>query len=122
MSMGSKACNKFVDSWEMIFHAGNRELNFPSSWSDAWFDVQIFAAPQTNFSDEKYHPTQKPKELIERLVEFGSYPKDNILDPFAGSGTTGFVCRNDRTCTLIESEEKYVDIIEQRLGIERWKE
>jgi site-specific DNA-methyltransferase (adenine-specific) len=119
MALGSAARNKFVDTWEMIFHAGNRELNFPSEWSSAWFDVQEFAVPQTNFTDTKLHPTQKPADLIRRLVEFGSYPGDKILDPFAGSGTTGSVCPNDRQCTLIEKEEEYVGIAENRLGIKR---
>jgi DNA modification methylase len=119
MAMGSKANGRFVDSWEMILHAGNRELNFPEEWSDAWFDVQTFAVPQTNFTDRKIHPTQKPEGLIERLVQFGSYPNDKILDPFAGSGTTGAVSPDDRECTLIEREEGYVGIIEGRLGIKR---
>jgi ParB family chromosome partitioning protein len=119
MSMGSKANERFIDSWEMILHAGNRALNFPDEWSEAWFDVQTFAVPQTNFADKKLHPTQKPEGLIRRLVEFGSYPGDKILDPFAGSGTTGAVCPDDRDCTLIEREEEYVEIIEGRLGTRR---
>jgi len=119
MAMGSKAKGRFVDSWEMILHAGNRDLNFPAEWSDAWFDVQTFAVPQTNFTDRKLHPTQKPEALIERLVAFGSYPGDHILDPFSGSGTTGAVCPDDRECTLIEREEGYVGITEGRLGVKR---
>lgn len=119
MSMGSVARNKFIDTWEMIFHAGNRELNFPLEWSDAWFDVQEFAVPQTNFTDKKLHPTQKPEGLIKRLIEFGSFAGDKIIDPFAGSGTTGLVCPEDRECTLIEKEESYTTIIEERLGIKR---
>jgi len=119
MAMGSAAKNKFIDTWEMIFHAGNRELNFPKDWSDAWFDVQEFAVPQTNFTDKKIHPTQKPEGLIQRLVEFGSYAGDHILDPFAGSGTAGAVCPDDRDVTLIEREDGYVGIAEVRLGIKR---
>jgi DNA modification methylase len=119
MAMGSAARNKFIDTWEMILHVGNRELNFPQEWSDAWFDVQTFAVPQTNFTDKKIHPTQKPEALIERLIQFGSYPGDHILDPFAGSGTTGAVCPDDRDCTLIEKEEGYAGIIEGRLDIRR---
>lgn len=121
MSMGSQAKNRFIDSWEMILHVGNRPLNFPDEWSDAWFDVQTFAAPQTNFNDKKLHPTQKPEGLIERLVEFGSYPGDKILDPFSGSGTTGLVTPDDdkREVVLIEKEEGYVGITEGRLGIKR---
>jgi DNA modification methylase len=121
MSMGSVARNKFVDTWEMILHAGNRELNFPDEWSEAWFDVQTFAAPQSNFTDKKLHPTQKPEGLIERLIEFGSYPDDHIIDPFCGSGTTGMVCPDDRQCTLIELQDAYVSIAEARLGIKRYE-
>ena len=101
MAMGSAARNRFIDTWEMILHAGNRELNFPKEWSDAWFDVQTFAVPQSNFTDKKIHPTQKPEALIQRLVEFGSYPGDHIFNPFAGSGTTGAVCPDDRECVMI---------------------
>jgi DNA modification methylase len=103
----------------MIFHAGNRELNFPTEWSDAWFDVQEFAVPQTNFDDKKVHPFQKPEKLIQRLVEFGSYKGDKILDPFAGSCTTGLITPDDRECTMIEREDGYVGIAEVRLGIKR---
>jgi 16S rRNA G966 N2-methylase RsmD len=119
MAMGSKAQGRFVDSWEMILHVGNRDLNFPDDWSDAWFDVQTFAVPQTNFNDRKLHPTQKPEGLIGRLVEFGSYSGDKILDPFAGAGTTAAVTPDDREIVLIEREEGYVGITEGRLGIKR---
>ena len=122
MSMGSKSTKRFVDSWEMILHAGNRDLNFPEEWSDAWFDVQTFAVPQTNFTDKKLHPTQKPEALIRRLIEFGSFPDDNILDPFSGSGTAGLVTPDDRNIILIEQEEGYVGITESRLGIKRMSE
>lgn len=123
MSQGSHAKSKFIDTWEMIFYVGNKPLNFPSGWTDAWFDVQIHAVPQTNFADKKLHPTQKPYSLIRRLVEFGSEQTDVILDPFAGAGTTGAACQeDDRQCVLIEIEEGYCGIIEGRLGIKRCQE
>jgi len=116
---GSHAKNKFVDTWDMILHAGNRELNFPIEWSDAWFDVQVHATPLTSYSgpDKKIHETQKPHELIRRLVEFGSYPGDRILDPFAGSGSVGVACPSDRECILVELDDEYIKRIEKRLGI-----
>jgi len=121
MAMGSHAKNKFIDSWEMILHVGNKMLNFPPEWSDAWFDVQIHAVPQTNFGDQKLHPTQKPLSLIRRLVEFGSAPGDIVLDPFAGAGTTGAACQLEdaRQCVLIERDGGYCRIIEGRLGVIR---
>lgn len=120
MAKGSHAKNKFVDTWEMIFHVGNKPLNFPEGWTDAWFDVQIHAVPQSNFADKKLHPTQKPYSLIRRLVEFGGDQNGIALDPFAGSGTTGAACQeDDRQCVLIEIEEGYCGITEGRLGIKR---
>jgi DNA modification methylase len=122
MAKGSHAKNRFIDTWDMIFHIGNKPLNFPSGWTDAWFDVQVHAVPQSNFDDRKLHPTQKPYSLIRRLVEFGSSKDDGdiVLDPFAGAGTTGAACQeDDRQCVLIELEEGYCGIIEGRLGIER---
>jgi DNA modification methylase len=117
MAMGSDSTYKFIDTWEMIFHCGNKPMNWNVNWDDSRFDVQTFAVPQTNFSDTKYHPTQKPLDLIDRLVEYGSWPGDIVLDPFAGSGTTGAVCQNlGRDCVLIEREKGYVDVIKQRLS------
>ena len=40
-----------------------------------------------------------------------------ILDPFAGSGTTGVACKNlNRNYILIEKEPEYIDIINKRLN------
>lgn len=119
MALGSAATDKFIDSWEMILHCGNTPLNFPAEWSEAWFDVQTFAVPQTNFTDTKLHPTQKPIELIARLIEFGSYSGGRVLDPFAGSGTTGAACQQavGRECVLVEREAEYCQVASQRTGV-----
>ncbi len=118
MAMGSDAKERFIDTWEMIFHIGNRQLNFSPDWNDERFDVQTFAVPQTNFDDMKLHPTQKPLGLIEWIIRHGSFDGDIILDPFAGSGTTGAACQN-RDCILIEKELEYIKIINERLGLQQ---
>ena len=122
MALGSIAKDRFLDSWEMIFHSGNTSLNWPSSWDDGRFDVQAFdvqtfAVPQTNYTDCKLHPTQKPLNLMKWLLIYGSWPGARVLDPFAGAGTTGVACPEDRTCILVEQEQEYVDVIRQRLGL-----
>jgi len=38
------------------------------------------------------HPTQKPVELLKKLIEMATHESDTILDPFMGSGTTGVAC------------------------------
>ena len=42
------------------------------------------------------HPTQKPLELLERIVLASTNPGDLILDPFMGSGTTAVACKRLR--------------------------
>jgi len=118
MAKGSQAKDKFIDTWEMCFHIGNKPLNFDDNWTDARFDVQTHAVPQTQFTDRKVHPTQKPYQLIKNLVQHGSDYGENVLDPFAGGGTTGLACQElERNCTLIELEEEYIGVIQTRLGI-----
>lgn len=49
------------------------------------------------------HPTQKPLEIIRRLVKSLSYPDSVVLDFFAGSGTTGRVCIEEkRNCIMCD--------------------
>jgi site-specific DNA-methyltransferase (adenine-specific) len=64
----------------------------------------------------KFHPTTKPVNLIEWILSY--YPEcKTVLDPFAGSGTTGVACKNlNRNYILIEKEPEYIDIINKRLN------
>lgn len=56
------------------------------------------------------HPTQKPIELIRRLVKGLSYPGSTVLDFFAGSGTTGRVCIEEkRHSILVDNDKKLID-------------
>ncbi len=49
------------------------------------------------------HPTQKPLDLIRRFVKSLSYPDSIVLDFFAGSGTTGRVCIEEkRNCIMCD--------------------
>lgn len=62
------------------------------------------------------HQNQKPLELIKQCIEKHSQIGDLILDPFAGSGTTGVACKNlNRNYILIEKDEGYYNIIKERL-------
>lgn len=62
------------------------------------------------------HPTQKPVALLRQWVRQFTDPGELILDPFAGSGTTGEAAlREGRRCLLIEKDEKFADVIRGRL-------
>jgi DNA modification methylase len=63
------------------------------------------------------HPTQKPIAMYELFVNAYCDPKGIVLDPFAGSGTTGLACKKqNREYILIEKEEKYYTMIKDRLN------
>ena len=62
------------------------------------------------------HPTQKPTQLLKRIILSCTKPGDSILDPFCGSGTTGIVAHlYGRKFTGIDQEKKYLDIATKRL-------
>ena len=62
------------------------------------------------------HPTVKPTTLMSYLVTLGSRKGDVVLDPFAGSGTTGISCVfSERNYLLIEREKEYFDILKARI-------
>lgn len=63
------------------------------------------------------HPTVKPVDLMAWLVRLVTPPGGLVLDPFAGTGTTGVAAlREGFDCILIEREEQYVTDIRRRLA------
>ena len=63
-----------------------------------------------------HHPTVKPVALMRWLVRLVTPPGGLVLDPFAGSGTTGLACIKEQSRFLgIEREAEYVAIADARL-------
>jgi len=78
--------------------------------------IQNHITAQINRDVATEHPSQKPRKVIQRLIEEYSKENDLILDPFLGSGTTTSVCKNlGRQGIGIEIEEKYCQIAVERL-------
>jgi site-specific DNA-methyltransferase (adenine-specific) len=62
------------------------------------------------------HPTQKPIELLDRIVLASTRTGDIVLDPFSGSGTTGIAAyKEGRQYIGIELEEEYLKTSIKRL-------
>jgi len=59
---------------------------------DVWLDVQQLRGMQLTFRTSVY-PTEKPEDLISRILQASSNPGDLILDCFVGSGTTAAVAQ-----------------------------
>ena len=66
---------------------------------------------------QNVHPTVKPISLMKYLITMGSRPKDFVLDPFMGSGTTAVACEQiDRNWIGVEMNLEYCDIIRARIA------
>lgn len=71
----------------------------------------------TSIESSKLHPAMFPYELAQDHILTWTKECDVVLDPFAGSGTTGLACKNiNRKYILIEKEPEYVEIIKKRLS------
>lgn len=69
-------------------------------------------------SGRALHPTQKPEEMLKRIILASSEENDIVLDPFLGSGTTAHVAQKfGRRWIGIEREERYIKLAWQRLGL-----
>lgn len=65
------------------------------------------------------YPTQKPVRLLERILAASSRPGDLVVDPYAGSGTTGVAAaRLGRRCLLVDRNPAAVEIARSRLAAE----
>ena len=81
--------------------------------SNLWDDISYITRTT---KDLRLYPTQKPLELLKRIIALASDREDWILDPVAGSGTTGAAALElGRNVTLIEVNEDAATIIKKRL-------
>jgi len=73
----------------------------------------------TSASDQVNHPCPKPMQWVSWMVNRASVECETILDPFAGSGTTGRAAKDlGRKAVLIEREERYCEIAARRMAQE----
>lgn len=73
---------------------------------DLWIDIN-----QIQGSEKLDYATQKPVELLERIVKMYTDENDNVLDPFAGSGTTARACiKTNRNFVMLDINPKGLEI------------
>jgi site-specific DNA-methyltransferase (adenine-specific) len=122
------ACKTFTHSTETILWARKdlkkvkytfnynimKELNSNKQMKDVW------TTSLTKPSEKKCgkHPTQKPLEILDKIILASTNENDLILDPFCGSSTTGIsAVRLNRKYIGIDNEKEYMD-----LSIKRYEE
>ena len=125
---GNYFCHLLPPTNGWIFWDKKGEVQFKNPFSDGEMIYTSFKGPLkkivfkqqgfiTDSKDERYHPTQKPSELVALLIERYSKPGDTILDPFMGSGTTAVACiKTGRNFIGFELDEKYHAIAQQRIA------
>lgn len=97
----AKSCNYYYDCHAVREKSG---ANLKNYW---------ILGPEGN---DLGHPAAFPTELARRCILLGSRRGDTVLDPFAGSGTTAIAAAElGRRAVLIELNETYVRLTEQRL-------
>ena len=98
--------NPFADG-ELIY------TNFTKPVKKIVFKQQGFI---TDSKDKRVHPTQKPSELMEILINEYTKEDDIILDCFMGSGSTGVACMNtNRKFIGIELDNNYFNKAKERI-------
>jgi adenine specific DNA methylase Mod len=76
---------------------------------DLWLDIN-----QIQGNEKLDYATQKPVELLERIVKMYSDDGDNVLDPFAGSGTTARACiKLNRNYIMVDINKKGKELFEK---------
>lgn len=129
------SCRYFTHSHEIVLWAkksddADHTFNYESMkfWNNPKDKIKnkdkqmrsVWSIPLIPPKEKKYgkHPTQKPLELLTRIVISSTNKDDWVLDPFMGSGTTGIACSIlNRNFKGIEINEDYI-----KLAIKRFKQ
>ena len=114
-----------------IFWDKKGEIKFQNPFADGELIYTTFKKPVkrivfrqqgfiTDSKDKRYHPTQKPSELVQKLIEMFTEEGQTVFDPFIGSGTTAVAAiRAGRKYLGCEIDSEFCDICEQRIKSEQ---
>ena len=119
------SCRYFTHSTETIIWASKNEkskhhFNYSAMRQEnggkQMKTVWNMKAPARSEKEFGKHPTQKPMELLKRIIEASTNEGDLIFDPFSGSSTTGVsAILSDRKFVGCELENEFIDISKKRL-------
>lgn len=117
---GKNVCEQFPtkETWDKLSHILQFNLpyekiaqtfNAQMGFTDVWTDIDFY-------KERRYHPTQKPLKLIQRLMLASSNENDLVLDPFSGTGSTQLAAINlNRHYLGFELDENYYNTAIQRI-------
>jgi site-specific DNA-methyltransferase (adenine-specific) len=106
-------------------HVFNYELMKEGHWPDDQLKKpnlqmrSVWSIHPPKREEKKFgkHPTQKPIELLKRIILASTNKGDIVLDPFSGSATTGIAAVvNDRKYIGIDMNKEYLDLSIKRIN------
>lgn len=101
---------------ELVIFGTYKGKTKPKVGSNVW-RLPAFSSGARSTNGEKVHPTQKPVEILAKMIEDSSEPGDVVLDTFMGSGTTAVAAiRTGRNYIGFELDERYHAIAQQRVA------
>ena len=119
------SCRYFTHSTEQVIWSSKNEkskhlFNYPlmreMNGGKQMKDVWNMTSPKKNEKRFGKHPTQKPEQLLERIILSSSNEGDLVLDPFQGSGTTGVVSKRlNRKYIGIDLDTEFLDLSIKRI-------
>lgn len=105
-------CQRYAPSHEVILGFGS-----PHYWGGGNTDMSVWRVAPLREAGGKGHPCPFPVIIPRRLIRSSVPPDGVVLDPFAGSGTTGVAAlREGRRCILIEKDPAYAALCRERIG------
>lgn len=110
---------KYISDLEfMVFVRGKKAIYNSIGYKE---QLKTFTYPAPS-SKKRIHPTEKPQEILERLIKIHSNEESAVLDCFGGSFSTGLAClRLNRNFVGIEMDTNYFKIAEQRIKEAEYK-
>jgi site-specific DNA-methyltransferase (adenine-specific) len=110
------SANEKYDGWGSITNKNGETIGYSGKGSAARFFYTAKADSDDRLGSK--HPTVKPVDLIRYLVRLVTPPNGTVLDPFAGTGTTGEASFYEGfQAVLVEREEEYQSDIVRRMGL-----
>ena len=107
----------YLSSCEYVWIGSKGETAWTFNFKQQKEMHNFFETPNKSSYGVTKHPTEKPLNMIEHLLEIHSNPNDLVLDCFMGSGTTGVACRNlNRDFIGIEMDTDYFEMAKNRIN------
>jgi len=101
---------QIVLDFDLPYEEISMVFNAQMGLTDVWTDINFY-------KEKRFHPTQKPLDLIQRLILASSEEGMVVLDPFLGAGSTAIAAKQlGRRYIGIELDSEYVAISNSRIN------